>query len=84
MILALGLTDVDHDGDIILVNTAMGRVKHRNITLDPRVAISIADQNNPYERVEIRGRIISKTREGADEHIDKLANKYTEISENIS
>ena len=68
---------VDHDGDIVLVNTAVGRVKHRNIIRDPRVAISIADHNNPYERVEIRGRIISQSREGADEHIDKLANKYT-------
>lgn len=68
---------VDHDGDIILINTAVGRVKHKNIMKDPRVGISITDQNNPYERVEIRGRVISETREGADEHIDKLANKYT-------
>src|SRR5208282_3023117 len=68
---------VDHDGDIILVNTAVGRVKQKNIMNDPRVAISIVDQNNPYERIEIRGRVVSQTREGADEHIDKLANKYT-------
>ena len=68
---------VDHDGDIILVNTAVGRVKQKNTMNDPRVGLSITDQNNPYERVEIRGRVVSQTREGAEEHIDKLANKYT-------
>jgi len=68
---------VDHDGDTILVNTAIGRVKQKNILKDPRVALSIAEQNNPYNRVEIRGRVISQTRDGADAHIDKLANKYT-------
>lgn len=67
---------VDHEGDIILINTAMGRVKHKNVTRDPRVALSIADEADPYERIEIRGRVISQTREGADEHIDKLAGKY--------
>jgi PPOX class probable F420-dependent enzyme len=71
---------VDHDGDIILVNTAVGRVKQKNIMKDPRVGLSITDQNNPYERVEIRGRVVSQTREGAEEHIDKLANKYTGIT----
>ncbi len=68
---------VDRDGDIILVNTAVGRVKQKNTINDPRVGLSITDQNNPYERVEIRGRVVSQTREGAEEHIDKLANKYT-------
>jgi PPOX class probable F420-dependent enzyme len=68
---------VDHDGDIILVNTAIGRVKQKNILKDPRVALSIAEQNNPYNRIEIRGRVISQTREGADAHINKLAKKYT-------
>lgn len=68
---------VDHDGDMILVNTAMGRVKHKNISRDPRVALSITDQNSPYNRVEIRGRVISQTTEDADAHIDKLAAKYT-------
>ena len=67
---------IDRDGNMILVNTAGGRVKQRNVTRDPRVAISIADQDNPYEKVAIRGRVISQTTEGADQHIDKLAKKY--------
>ena len=68
---------VDHEGGLVLMNTAEGRVKLRNIRRDPRVTISIADQNNPYDRVIIRGRVVAHTNEGAEEHIDKLAKKYT-------
>lgn len=68
---------VDHEGDLVLMNTAEGRVKLRNIRRDPRVMISIADQNNPYDRVIIQGRVATQTNEGADEHIDRLAKKYT-------
>jgi PPOX class probable F420-dependent enzyme len=68
---------VDHEGDLILLNTAMGRVKQKNVTKDPRVTISIIDQNNPYDRVILAGRVVAQTFEGADAHIDKLAKKYT-------
>jgi PPOX class probable F420-dependent enzyme len=68
---------VDRDGGTILVNTRIGRVKQKNLARDPRVAISIADQSNPYDKVVIRGHVVSQTTEGADEHIDKLAKKYT-------
>ena len=67
---------IDREGDTILVNTAVGRVKQRNVARDPRVAISIGDQNNMYDKVVIRGRVASQTLEGADAHIDKLAKKY--------
>ena len=67
---------VDHEGDIVLVNTSVGRVKQRNIEKDPRVMIAIADSKNPYDRVIIRGRV-QQTYEEAEAHIDKLANKYT-------
>jgi PPOX class probable F420-dependent enzyme len=68
---------VDHEGDVILVNTAVGRVKQKNAAKDPRVAISIIKQENPYEKVIIRGRVVAQTFEGAEAHIDKLAKKYT-------
>lgn len=68
---------IDHEGDVILVNTAAGRVKQRNVAKDHRVAISIANQENPYEKILIHGRVIAQTFEGADAHIDKLAKKYT-------
>ena len=69
---------IDRDGDTILVNTATGRVKDRNMRNDPRVALSIADLANPYKKSDIRGRV-SDIVEGdeATAHIDKLAKKYT-------
>jgi len=67
---------IDREGDIILVNTTVGRVKHKNITRDPRVALAIIDHENPYTMVSIRGRVVEITTEGAEEHIDKLAKKY--------
>jgi PPOX class probable F420-dependent enzyme len=71
---------VDHEGDVILVNTAVGRLKQKNTARDNRAAISIASQDNPYDKVVIRGRVIAQTFEGAEAHIDKLANKYTGVT----
>ena len=68
---------IDHEGDMILMNTAEGRVKLRNIARDPRVSVAIIDHNNPYDRVVIQGRVVARINEGAEAHIDKLANKYT-------
>lgn len=67
---------VDVDGDDVLVNTAEGRVKTENVRRDPRVAISLFDQDDPYEQVVVHGRVVEVTSEGADEHIDRLARKY--------
>jgi len=70
-------TWVDIENGNILVNTAVGRLKHKNISRDPRVALAIADQNNPYDMVTIRGRTIEQlTGDAAEEHIDKMAKKY--------
>ena len=67
---------VDLDGDRILVNTAEGRIKPRNVRRDPRVAISIANQQNPYSAAFIRGRVVKVSHDGANASIDKLAKKY--------
>jgi len=69
-------TWIDFDGKAILINTAEGRTKQKNVSKDQRVAISIVDQNNPYNMVTIRGKVIEQTSEGADDHIDKLAKRY--------
>ena len=70
---------IDVEDGNILVNTALGRVKHRNVSRDPRVALSIIDQNNQYDMVTIRGEVIEQITGGkAEEHIDKLAKKYIE------
>ncbi|VFJ13409.1 PPOX class F420-dependent oxidoreductase [Candidatus Nitrosocosmicus franklandus] len=68
--------DIDNENRI-LINTALGRIKQKNVTRDPRVAISIVDRNNPYHMITIRGEVIEQiTGEQADKHIDKMAKKY--------
>jgi PPOX class probable F420-dependent enzyme len=69
-------TWIDIEDGVILYNTAEGRIKHKNISRDPRVAVSVIDHSNPYNMVSIQGIAIEQTNEGADEHIDKLAKKY--------
>ena len=68
--------DLDEDSSSILISTVEGRIKHKNVSIDPRVAICISDVNNRYNMVLIRGRVIEKTKEGAVEHTDRLAKKY--------
>jgi PPOX class probable F420-dependent enzyme len=70
--------DIEKDTDNnILINTAEGRIKHKNVSRDPRIAISVINQSNPYEMVTIRGRVTEQiTQDTAEEHIDKLAKKY--------
>lgn len=67
---------VDFDGRHILVNTAEGRQKPRNIRHDPRVAIDVTRQGSEYAFAQVRGRVVEITSEGAEEHIDRLAKKY--------
>jgi PPOX class probable F420-dependent enzyme len=68
---------VDTDGRHVIVNTAEGRVKVRNIRQDPRVAIAVYDPKNSYSRVlNIEGRVIEVTKEGAEDHIDAMHMKY--------
>ncbi len=67
---------VDRDGDTVLVNTAKGRQKDKNIQRDPRVSVTLIDPDNPYRYLEIRGRVVETTDKGAKDHIDKMAKKY--------
>jgi PPOX class probable F420-dependent enzyme len=66
----------DHDGTHIRFNTAKGRIKDKNLRRQPSVALSIQDPDNPYRYVQVRGRVVGVTEEGADAHIDALAKKY--------
>ena len=67
---------IDAQGDTVLVNTARGRVKDRNMSANPMVAMSISDPDNPYRYVQIRGKVVKVREEGASEHIDAMAMKY--------
>ena len=66
----------DFDGTNIVVNTARGRVKDRNLRREPRVALSVLDPENPYRYLGVQGRVVEMTEQGADAHIDKMAKKY--------
>ena len=68
--------DVESDGSYVLINTAEGRLKTRNVERNPHVAVSVVDSQNPWRYVIVRGEIVERRREGADEHIDKMAKKY--------
>ena len=68
---------VDVEDGRILVNTALGRVKERNARREPRVALSVAARDNPWDKVDVRGRVVEFIEgEEAERHIDKLAKKY--------
>jgi PPOX class probable F420-dependent enzyme len=63
------------DGKPVL-NTAEGRVWPRNLERDPRLTLTVQNMENPYEYLEVRGRVGERTHDGADEHIDAMAKKY--------
>lgn len=67
---------VELDGDDIVINTALGRAKARNLASDSRVAVSLTDPDNPYVCIAVRGTVVGFTTEGADAVIDRLAKKY--------
>ena len=66
----------DTDGTNILINTAKGRVKTKNLERTPKVAVLIVDPDNPYRYVTIQGRVVEMTENGADDHINALSKKY--------
>ncbi len=67
---------VDYDGRHLIINTAKGRVKDRNMRRDPRVSLDLQDPDNPYRHLSIRGRVTEITEDGADSSIDHLTKKY--------
>ena len=67
---------VDYDGENVLFNTAKPRAKTKHLERDPRATVSVLDPYNPYDYVSVSGPA-EMTEDGADAHIDKLAQKYT-------
>jgi PPOX class probable F420-dependent enzyme len=67
---------VDYADGMVRVNTARGRVKERNLKVGTPVALSLQDPDNPYRYVQVRGKVVRVTEDGADAHIDALAKKY--------
>lgn len=67
----------NRDEEYILINSAAGRVKDRNMRAFPRVSVAISDPQDPYRYIQIRGRVAEIQTEGAREHINSLSEKYT-------
>lgn len=69
---------VDWDGKHILINSARGRIKDKNMQERPQVALQIPDPDNSDRYISIRGRVVEITQEGAEEHLNKLSQRYLE------
>jgi PPOX class probable F420-dependent enzyme len=67
---------IDYDGQNVVFNTATGRRKDKNLQRDGRVSVTLVDPENPYRYLEVRGKVVERTTQGADEHINKMAKKY--------
>lgn len=72
---------VDVQDGMAVLNTAEGRVWPTNLERDPRITLTVQNLENPYQYLEIRGRVAERTHDGADEHIDALAKKYMGVDE---
>lgn len=64
-------------GHTVLVNSKRGRVKNRNVTQRPQVALEVSDPANPYRYLTIRGRVVAVSEQGAAEHLEALSRRYT-------
>jgi PPOX class probable F420-dependent enzyme len=70
---------VDSVDGRVRINSAEGRAKVKNLRRNPQVTIEVSSEGDPYEYVEVRGRVVEMTHEGADDHIDALAKKYLDV-----
>ncbi len=66
----------DHVDGNLRINTAMGRQKWKNLSERPQATVLVIDPDNPMRYMEIRGKVVNETTEGADGVIDKLAKDY--------
>ncbi|WP_322763129.1 PPOX class F420-dependent oxidoreductase [Frankia sp. Cr2] len=70
---------IDVDGDDVIFNTAVGRIKERNLRRDPRVSVGVLDPENAFHLVSVSGSAQLET-DGADAVIDRLAKKYLGVA----
>ncbi len=73
--------DYDSGANRVLVNTARGRRKERNVRRDPKVSLSMTAPDDPYRYLTVRGVVDELTEDGADDHIDDLARRYMDVDE---
>jgi PPOX class probable F420-dependent enzyme len=68
---------VGREGEHIVICTGEGSLKAKNTRRDPRVALSIVDFTNPYEEVQIRGRVVERRPDQDFKVMDAVSHKYT-------
>jgi len=68
---------IGYDGDHLLVNTARGRQKERNVSANPHVGVSVIDPDDFYRYLSAYGEVTDLREEGAVEHIHELSRRYT-------
>ena len=66
----------DFEDEHIMVNTAEGRVKHKNVLRDPRVAVSVVSKDNPLDMTTIRGIVVELIPDYDYKHADRLTQQY--------
>jgi PPOX class probable F420-dependent enzyme len=72
---------IDHDGEHLVVNTARGRQKERNVRENPKVGVMCLDPEDPYRYLSVRGEVVELTEDGAVEHANELARRYMDVEQ---
>lgn len=68
--------DADEDGSHVIINTRDDNLKTKNFDRDPRVAITVVDSENMWRLVTVHGTVVERTKDGAVDHINRMAKKY--------
>jgi PPOX class probable F420-dependent enzyme len=68
---------IGREGERLVICTGEGSLKAKNTRRDPRVALSIVDFTNPYEEVQIRGRVVERRPDPDLKTMDPISHKYT-------
>jgi PPOX class probable F420-dependent enzyme len=66
----------DYDGTFVRINTMSHFQKARNMRSNPKVTILVYEPNNPLRNIEVRGTVVEMSEEGAEQHLDGLAELY--------
>ena len=66
----------NYENGYILVNTAEGRIKHKNVLRDPRIAVSVVSNDNPLDMTTVRGKVVEIISDYNYIHADKLTLQY--------
>ncbi len=68
---------VGRENDSVLICTGESSLKARNTLRDHRVALSVIDLHNPYEEVQLRGRVVERRPDRDFHFMDLISQKYT-------